>query len=318
LAASYLPTFAAAVAEADGGVTSSETGKSTTGTGASSSEPGKSRISKATGTSSISTGDVYHHATAGGTEKTLGNGRGEGYGMPTVQDGAAAQRRSDEDDGSVGQKSSVVNERVVSEKAFGEGDMTPNISILQRRGSLTRSVSVTLNRLSGGRRSSNTSTESHDFESLWEETQRRRRRRALMAVVILIVGLVIIVTTVSTRLVGRSSAVAPGINTDSHSPDASEGSIDIVVNETADIAAVIETEIYEVFEAEMDGICSDGPDGNLSPSSKARVEEALVRTRTRRIAMSSSSSWSFFLRYNCVCDVVISSHRFYVYTSCCR
>ena len=39
LAASYLPSFAAAVAEADGGVTSSETGKSTTDTGASSSEP---------------------------------------------------------------------------------------------------------------------------------------------------------------------------------------------------------------------------------------------------------------------------------------
>ena len=39
LAASYLPSFAAAVAEADGGVTSSETGKSTTDTGTSSFQP---------------------------------------------------------------------------------------------------------------------------------------------------------------------------------------------------------------------------------------------------------------------------------------
>ena len=103
-----------------------------------------------------------------------------------------------------------------------------------------------------------------------------------MAVVALMIGLDIIVATVSTRLIGRDSNDALGINTDQHSSDSSEGSIDVAVNETADAVGAEETEIYEVFEADFFGICSDGPDGKLSPSSKARVEEALVSTYVAR------------------------------------
>lgn len=287
LADSYLPTFVAttvAESEADGGVSSSGAG-----TGTSTCEPGraisssasKSRMSKATGTSSISTGDMYYRATAGNVAAW-----GDKQDDINRSDGDE-QTRNERINGNDAQKASVENERVLhvveaSDPVSGD-DASPNISILQRRGSLTRSISVTMSqRRSAGRRSSDTSIGSYDFEYIWEEAQRRQRRRAVMAVVALMIGLAIIVATVSTRLIGRDSNDALGINTDQHSPDSSEGSLDVAVNETADAVGAEETQIYEVFEADFFGICSDGPDGKLSPSSKARVEEALVSTYVAR------------------------------------
>ena len=288
LAESYLPTFVAttvAKAEADGGKSSNDaaTGRSATGTGIgtglSTCEPGratssagKSRMSKATGTSSISTGDMYYRATAE-TATAWGDKQDEVH-----RPDGGEQRRNERITGNDGQKTSVQNERVLVEASdpVSAKDASPNISIVQRRGSLTRSISVTMSqKRRDGRRPSDASIGSYDFEYVWEETRRRQRRRALLAVAALIIGLVIIVATISTRLVGRDSNDALGINTDRQPPDSSEGSIDVAVNETADAE---ETEIYEVFEADFFGICSDGPDGKLSPSSKARVEEALVST----------------------------------------
>ena len=297
LAESYLSTFVAttvAEAEADGGVSSSDAGTARPaiatgiGNGVSTGESGramssasKSRMSKATGTSSISTGDMYYRATAE-TATAWGEKRDD------VQRPDGDDQRSNEriiGIGSDGRKASVENKRALVEASdpVSGNDAPPNVSILQRRGSLTRSISVTMSRRrSDGRRSSDASIGSYDFECFWEETRRRQRRRAVMAVVALIVGVAIIVATVSTRLIGRDSNDALGINTDQQPPNSSEGSIDVAVNETADAISAEETEIYEVFEADFFGICSDGPDGKLSPSSKARVEEALVSTGSTR------------------------------------